>query len=1351
MTHNRPYRSHGIAMILVLVTLAVAVVVSLSFSKQQQTANGIIRNARDHMQAKSIAESGLAMAIRHVRTDDGWRTNLANGLWVNGQLLDGGTLTLAGVDGIDLDGDGLIDSDGSLLDDLTDPITITATGRYNGTVHTVRAEVWPAVLGQVLRVLMIVADAADLSEAEEARRQLVESFGMAVTVIDDDATESAIAQASQNHDVIYVSSTAAASDLDDKLRDAPIGIVNERTGLNVDLGLAAGVVNFGGWQLDLADNDHYITETLPAGTVGITDTSQPLVTLLGLVPPGSRLLGKRPLLLTPSLVATDAGQATLAGTAIARRVTLPWGGSGFDVNALTEDGQTILERALQWSGAPISVTPNDVGLGVTQRLYLQDDGMVDSWNSGLGPYSDTNRTQEAIISTNAVSSNMLRVLNNGTLHGSLYVGPGGDTDTVTMIDASATVTGAMGVLGEAVPMPDNSIPQGMPASEGDVEITSGTTVISGNRRFNRLDIRYDAIVRIEGAVNIVCDTSFNMYDNSQVQLAEGATLKVWGHHTSDAIHFEDNARFNMNTWDASRATMYVVGGGEFDMDGSPQVCARVIAPDGYLDVNDDTHFYGTFLGQKIVVEQRGQLHHDKRISPYPDTDPYEEHDNTPQLILEYKFEQPPVPTPQLISRWRLDETAGIGGGMVAGGKLSVITGAQVDSYRSADGPYGGDNVGGDALIATNSTASGKIKIDGSPTIVRGHAYVGPGGDPATVIDGIDSVTGETGAMDSEVALGGYTAPTGMPVAGGTLTVTSNQTWTGDLHYDKIDIDGATVTVSGHVRVLCDNQFRMRQTARLVVPAGSSIDIYAVSQVRVENDAVLNPDTDGASRVNVYVLDGGGDIIVETRAHACGQFHSAGKGYIKTDAHVYGSFVAVNEIKCETDARYHADVSIHDLGIAPPSAVDQTGSSDGVYRNGVTLGQSGADGYAPQFDGVDDYVVMPHTPAYALDSGAVALWFKSDDVMRTGGLLTKDASGTGSGGHMGIYQRNGQVYAGVADTSSTHWTNGGALSAGQWHHVVFSWGAAGLKLYINGQVVDNDEYTGGLGDTSGGAGNEEPIVLGASGSRSPSMVLTPTDHHFAGWIDDVRIYDRGIDDLQAASLFAGGEPGVGAGVGATVVDTSGFGVAVDLDIDDTSRVQWHEGGGLTFLDATRAISAGPASKLYEQLTDTGEFTFEVKFTPANTDQAGPAQILSYALSGSDRNFSVGQSQTVAGVRVHTADTTSNGTPDVVAADDLEADAVEHLIVTYDGEAVHVYRNGALVASEPRSSTMNWSPGDLLALGNEVGTDRPWLGRLHRVAVYNRALNGSQVQSVTQGGTPQETDETRPFRFRWREMR
>ncbi|NLT78123.1 MAG: DUF4038 domain-containing protein [Planctomycetes bacterium] len=74
---------------------------------------------------------------------------------------------------------------------------------------------------------------------------------------------------------------------------------------------------------------------------------------------------------------------------------------------------------------------------------------------------------------------------------------------------------------------------------------------------------------------------------------------------------------------------------------------------------------------------------------------------------------------------------------------------------------------------------------------------------------------------------------------------------------------------------------------------------------------------------------------------------------------------------------------------------------------------------------------------------------------------------------------------------------------------------------------------------------------------------------------------------------------------------------------------------------------------------------------------------------------------------------------------------HVVYTRDrsGKAT-LYIDGKPVSTRDVGGDLsNWEDGFNLALGNELTGDRPWRGELHRVALYARALNASEIVDST----------------------
>ena len=179
-------------------------------------------------------------------------------------------------------------------------------------------------------------------------------------------------------------------------------------------------------------------------------------------------------------------------------------------------------------------------------------------------------------------------------------------------------------------------------------------------------------------------------------------------------------------------------------------------------------------------------------------------------------------------------------------------------------------------------------------------------------------------------------------------------------------------------------------------------------------------------------------------------------------------------------------------------------TDGKYAGGL------------KFNGFG-HVIIPNIQQYLVDEGTISLWYNQSSS--TGTVFSKDATGFVTGGHVNIRMKSNILESRLQSTTQSYTVkapNSSGNSAFQWHHAVLQFGEQGHVLYLDGvKVAHNPDYTGGIGSSSGGVGNNEPIAIGASASVSNTFSTEPASEHFKGTIDDFRIYNRILaeDEIQ----------------------------------------------------------------------------------------------------------------------------------------------------------------------------------------------------------------------------------------------
>ncbi|HYQ70502.1 MAG TPA: LamG domain-containing protein, partial [Gammaproteobacteria bacterium] len=210
----------------------------------------------------------------------------------------------------------------------------------------------------------------------------------------------------------------------------------------------------------------------------------------------------------------------------------------------------------------------------------------------------------------------------------------------------------------------------------------------------------------------------------------------------------------------------------------------------------------------------------------------------------------------------------------------------------------------------------------------------------------------------------------------------------------------------------------------------------------------------------------------------------------------------------------------------------------------------------------------------------------------------------------------------------------------------------------------------------------------------------------------------------------------AGQGNTAYDTSGVNPGMHLNL--SGGIGWVGGWGIDIGSGKAQASTTTSKKLYDQITASGEYSIETWVVPANVSQEGPARIISYSASTTQRNFTLGQTQYNYGFLQRNNNTDANGEPQLSTADadeDLQA-TQQHVVATYDPvNGRRLFVNGVFTDDfDPVSpgNLFDWDDSYAFVLGNEVSGDRQWQGKLRLVAIHNRALTAAQIQQNYQAG-------------------
>lgn len=713
----------------------------------------------------------------------------------------------------------------------------------------------------------------------------------------------------------------------------------------------------------------------------------------------------------------------------------------------------------------------------------------------------------------------------------------------------------------------------------------------------------------------------------------------------------------------------------------------------------------------------------------------------PQLLVLYEFNED-EPVAELKGHWTLDDT-GIGGAIAIDDEVTLDGDSFIDGYQGNTGAYSSSNRHQSVILVTNTNDSGGIDVNNSAKI-WGSTYNKPGANPTNVVS-ISSgaeITGNRYEQSVSFSLPSNSSPSGtFLINQGTKTYSNTQTWTSNTKFNDLTINnGATINIVGTVKVWVQDNLRM-YGGKFVVPDGSSLELYVADTFYMEGSAAISEDTTGAGRVTVYhyTNDDEKDLEMYDDAMICGIVHANYDIKLHDDAQIFGAIYCDDDLDLEDNAAIHIDLDLPGFHIIP--IADDVGTNQALANGGVTFGEVGEVGTALGFDGNNGFVLIPHHDDYLLHHATISFWVRPESLSGTQGLFSKDSSGYDSGGHLNIYLDGSTLKAKLeADGSSPYGTgnsfevSSSGIQTNKWTHIAVTIGAGGLNLYVGGIIKDSASYPGGLATSSGGIGNYEPLVLGANTDSSGDLTHMSLQNYFEGRLDDVRIYQEVLDSGQVRDIKQHKVLGDRVDASYIVRDTSGLGTALDLFIDDTSAVDWEDGGGLTFDSGTILRSPSGPSKIRNGITATGEFSIELVVKPSTIDIMNRRLLWYGPSTGSATNLDIYMDEGAHEIRLRNEDTGDD--PSAFAGTDgLVADTEYHVLFTFDGEAIRIFRDGVQVGeSEQPGHMLSWDEAYGFTLANLPDGSAPWLGTISRVAVYDRAMNQRQTDNLVEGLPP-----------------
>ncbi len=253
-------------------------------------------------------------------------------------------------------------------------------------------------------------------------------------------------------------------------------------------------------------------------------------------------------------------------------------------------------------------------------------------------------------------------------------------------------------------------------------------------------------------------------------------------------------------------------------------------------------------------------------------------------------------------------------GIQVSGKIEIKDYARIDAIDTRDNTYSpSTNSGEPAAVATNSTADNAVEIK-NYAVLEGDAENGVGGNPQKCVTfgNPNQLTGTRSMLRQAIVVEPVTTPPGVPGYPGNgydanINNTSNFS-TNTYHLRNLTLYGnARLRIYGSVVVYCEDNFEMRDNARIEIQPGGALTVFS-RNMTFKNSARGNLDPYRPGMLELR-LHGSGTFSLENDAKVAAKTYGPNADLtMKANTRYLGIFEG-RSVKIENDARFTHDFAI----------------------------------------------------------------------------------------------------------------------------------------------------------------------------------------------------------------------------------------------------------------------------------------------------------------------------------------------------------------------------------------------------------------------------------------------------------
>jgi hypothetical protein len=312
---------------------------------------------------------------------------------------------------------------------------------------------------------------------------------------------------------------------------------------------------------------------------------------------------------------------------------------------------------------------------------------------------------------------------------------------------------------------------------------------------------------------------------------------------------------------------------------------------------------------------------------------------------------------------------------------------------------------------------------------------------------------------------------------------------------------------------------------------------------------------------------------------------------------------------------------------------------------------------------------------------------------------------------------------------------------RWYHVAWTYDQAFIKLYVDGVLDVTVVATGPISPQS------HPLVIGGYGTHQWNL---------NGRVDEISLYQRALSPFEIKSIYLAGSAGKCPLTMSPIPLPDGL---VGWWPGETNPVDSAAAQPATQSPGRATFAPGQVGTAFRLSSETlGMVLTNVAASPRaaltltcwvyseNCPTNLWACIVGRPLPASDSfQYAFECANTGGRSKIRARARLAGGEVLVESATSLDLENWHHLAMTYDGYEIRLYVNGVLEGKNPAGGVLAATDLPLMLGAADVSQAR-FVGRLDEVALYDRALNSSELAGIFIAGKTGKSRTDAPYTVR-----